>query len=353
MACQETLNNLHTYFNITLKDVWEFLIFVFPPISDIFIVPCVVDTLWFICQRHSINFTTCFWTRNEIRCHGKGVLLNLELAWAERSSTGGIGRKGGRNWDGTLEMAFVCRAQWLKNWAKLKRCHMQRKWLRLPHIHALTQTQMDRHTYRYKQNLLRISPACRGHQIASHLWCNKRQHNLQRHQAIQSSDAPSLSFPLSAYPLCLSLFALLSQLAGIVNGICWPHSAHTHTNLERILSRKMVCPYPRALRVQISCLLLNLAKISNQMLATNSPDRIFPTKLNSFTTFSDSEPELYVWKMRSGWMWGKIKHNPDILDKADIIKDFSRSKSMFKVWSALKNCGICLTNPTTSPYGGV
>lgn len=310
-------------------------------------------TLIYLPKTLSINFTTCFWTRNEIRCHGKGVLLKLELAWAERSSTGGIGRKGGRNRDGTLEMAFVCRAQWLENWAKLKRCHMQRKWLRLPHIHALTQTQMDRHTYRYKQNLLRISPACRGHQIASHLWCNKRQHNLQRHQAIQSSDAPSLSFPLSAYPLCLSLFALLSQLAGIVNGICWPHSAHTHTNLERILSRKMVCPYPRALRVQISCLLLNLANISNQILATNSPDRIFPTKLNSFTTFSDSEPELYVWKMRSGWMWGKIKHNPDILDKADIIKDFSRSKSMFKVWSALKNCGICLTNPTTSPYGGV
>lgn len=203
-------------------------------------------TLIYLPKTLSINFTTCFWTRNEIRCHGKGVLLKLELAWAERSSTGGIGRKGGRNWDGTLEMAFVCRAQWLKNWAKLKRCHMQRKWLRLPHIHALTQTQMDRHTYRYKQNLLRISPACRGHQIASHLWCNKRQHNLQRHQAIQSSDAPSLSFPLSAYPLCLSLFALLSQLAGIVNGICWPHSAHTHTNLERILSRKMVCPYPRA-----------------------------------------------------------------------------------------------------------
>lgn len=56
----------------------------------------------------------------------------------------------------------------------------------------------------------------------------------------------------------------------------------THTHLDWIYSRKIVCLYPPALRVQISCLLLNLAIISNQMLAKNFGWQNIPNKTKQF-----------------------------------------------------------------------
>lgn len=167
-----------------------------------------------------------------------------------------------------LEMAFVCRgAQWLKNRAKLKRCHMQRKWLWLPHIHTHTHIvhacihrQTDRHT-----DTSRICCALAQHAVAIK--------SLATSGAINGStictgtkQSSSATPPHCVPPLPLPCLA--NNWLALSTGFA--DHTHTHTNTQ-MCRESLVEKLFVYIRLHCGSKFLVSRKISNKLLSRYFP----------------------------------------------------------------------------------